>query len=622
MIQEVDETRTTVRRPDAVVVGGGHAGVEAARALALMGQSCLLVSLRRDALGRMSCNPSIGGLAKGQLVRELDALGGLMGMIADRSALQFRLLNASKGPAVRSPRCQSDNVDYNARVVAELENTPGLEILEDEVVELIAEDGRIVGVDCARVGRIETRVVVLTTGTFLGGRLHVGDAVEIGGRVDEPAAHRLSASLLRHGFRLGRLKTGTPPRLHRDSIDFARMELQEGDASPTTFSYLPQPIIDRQIPCHITRTGPRTHAIIAANLERSAMYSGSISGRGPRYCPSIEDKIHRFAGRDSHQVFIEPESRSTPIYYPNGISTSLPAEVQEAFVRSIPGLEEVEILRHGYAVEYDYVDPTELDSRLMTRRLAGLFHAGQLNGTTGYEEAAAQGFMAGANAALWLRGEEPLVLGRHEAYIGVLIDDLVTRGVQEPYRMFTSLAEHRLLLRHDNADLRLAAAARRLGIAGPERLERSGTKRELLDRGRRLVAGRQRDGRTLDRLLRRQDARLDDHRDLLPELYEAPWDVEIRTLLETEVRYQGYVERQHELVAKMRKAETMAIPAELDYARVPQLRAEAREKLSAIRPRTIGQAARISGISQPDLSLVMIAIRRLEAGGSGETGRG
>jgi tRNA uridine 5-carboxymethylaminomethyl modification enzyme len=616
---------------DVIVVGAGHAGIEAALAAARMGRRTLMLTLNLDHIGQMSCNPAIGGIGKGHLVREIDALGGEMGRAIDETGIQFRRLNVRKGPAVRATRAQADKALYRARMKRVLEHEPGLACRQGSVERLIIADGGVCGVE-TQIGELfSAKAVVLTTGTFLKGLIHVGDRSYSAGRAGDFAAMNLSDQLATLGFRVGRLKTGTCPRLDRRTIDFARLEEQPGDDPPPIFSFSTTRIRQPQVSCHLTYTNPGTHHIIRAGLDRSPLYNGTIHSRGPRYCPSIEDKVMRFADKERHQIFLEPEGYDTVEVYPNGLSTSLPLDVQIRMVRSIVGLEQAEIMRPGYAIEYDYCDPTQVDASLASKLLGGLFFAGQINGTTGYEEAAAQGIMAGINAARSVTGDPPIVLHRDRAYIGVLIDDLVTKGVGgEPYRMFTSRAEHRLLLREDNADLRLGAIGRDVGL-----LSESARDRVIAKEGRiadeihrleqttvvpspeihaalaKMGTAPIRQPTRLAALLRRPEvaygevATLGDPRQAPAFLAE-----DVAAQVEIEIKYGGYVERQRQLVARSRATENVGIPANLDYERVAGLSNEAREKLGKIRPRSLGQASRISGITPAAVSLLAIHLRR------------
>lgn len=595
---------------DVIVVGGGHAGAEAALAAARLGVRTACVVLDPAAIGRMSCNPAIGGIAKGQLVREIDALGGAMARCTDATGLQFRMLNTSKGPAVRSPRAQSDRHGYNAWMAACVQAQPGVDIVRGEVVDVLVSGDRVDGVRLADGSSLRAPAVVLTTGTFLGGRLFAGDWESTGGRLGEAAATELTRGLLRLGLRLGRHKTGTPPRLARDSIDFARLEEQPGDPVPQPFSFANQAITVEQMPCHLTRTNSRTHAVIAANAHRSPMFQGRIKGVGPRYCPSVEDKVVRFAEREQHLIFLEPEGRDSAEIYPNGLSTSLPVEVQETFLRTIEGLEEVRILRPGYAVEYDYLETDQLRADLHVASLHGLFAAGQINGTSGYEEAAAQGLMAGANAALRVRGQPPFILDRASAYIGVMIDDLCRVNPREPYRMFTSRAEFRLLLRSDNADRRLTPRARQLGLVDDAAAARVATKERNLAAARALLERERRGERTLAALLRRPEVTVEALLAMSPALAAlAPSPAE-RSELEAEVKYEGYVQRQQREVDRLRRLEDESIPVGLDYAGITGLSAEAREKLARRQPLTLGEAMRVPGVTPADGNLLLAVMGR------------
>jgi len=594
-------------------------------AVARMGCRALLLTLNLDAVAQMSCNPAIGGLAKGHLVREIDALGGEMARNIDATGIQFRLLNTKKGPAVRASRAQADRDLYRARMKQVVELQPRLDLKQGQVVRLLVSGGCVTGVETRDGLLFEAPAVVLTTGTFMRGLIHVGLVNYPGGRAGEPPSEGLSDHLRELGFTVGRLKTGTPPRLAAETIDFSVLEAQPGDDSPQPFSADTVSIDRPQVPCYITYTNERTHEVIRGGLDRSPLYSGVIEGVGPRYCPSIEDKVVRFPEKEQHQIFLEPEGLTSCEIYPNGVSTSLPVDVQLAYLRTMKGLEKVEIMRPGYAIEYDYVDPIQLHPSLETKLIKGLYHAGQVNGTSGYEEAAGQGLMAGINATLKIQGREPVVIGREQGYLGVLIDDLVNLGAKEPYRMFTSRAEYRLLLREDNADQRLSPLGYEVGLLPEERWLRFSAKLASLEEGRerlritRISPGNQeaikrlglsdlKNGASLEELLRRPELRLADLDFLDPWLAEM--SNEVRNELETEVKYAGYIRRQHEQVERFRRLEDLAIPVDFDYDSVGSLSAEVREKLMNVVPRTLGQAGRIPGVTPAAIAILSVILKR------------
>ncbi len=598
---------------DVIVVGAGHAGTEAALAAARLGANTALLTMNCDTVGQMSCNPAIGGVAKGQIVREIDALGGEMGRVIDETGIQFRMLNSSKGPAMHSPRAQADKKAYQFLMKYRVEDQENLTLVQEVVEEILVDDAKVQGVRVRGNAIYRAEALILTTGTFLQAVMHTGEAKAKGGRAGEGTTATISDSLVNLGFQLERFKTGTPARLNGRTIDFSQLKAQPGDENPQPFSFLTDEIKQSQLDCYLTDTNEKVHELIRENLSRAPMYSGQINSTGPRYCPSIEDKVVRFSRKQSHQIFLEPEGRLTHEYYCNGISTSLPRDVQDEMIHAIKGLENAEIMRYGYAVEYDFAPPTQLLPTLETKKVQGLYFAGQINGTTGYEEAAGQGLIAGINAARKIAGQSPFILDRNQAYLGVLIDDLVTKGVDEPYRMFTSRAEYRLLLRQDNADRRLTPIARKIGLASPERLKKFDAHLKQIERAEKFIRENRYHKNSLEEWLRRPEITWKDVIEMVPEAASLELSPAAIRQIEIDAQYSGYIRRQEKEIERHSKIGSVKIPAHFDYHAIPQLRNEARDRLSKIQPATLGQAERVSGITPADLTVLLFYLDNRQA---------